>query len=94
MAKLPGTTVMNFVRGPSWIYYRVPPSQHLGRSGKSGNNPIYTEEEKQKFREEPDTMREHRRAMIARTNKAFRMVSSDCTPSKLCHLRCSRVWME
>jgi cation diffusion facilitator CzcD-associated flavoprotein CzcO len=76
MAKLPGTTVTNFVRGPSWIYYRVPPSQHLGRSGKSGNNPNYTEEERKKFREEPETMRDHRRAMIARTNKAFRMVSS------------------
>lgn len=75
MAKLPGTTVTNFVRGPSWIYYRVPPSQHLGRSGKSGNNPMYTEEEKKRFREQPETMTEHRRAMIARTNKAFRMVS-------------------
>ncbi|KIW43726.1 uncharacterized protein PV06_04798 [Exophiala oligosperma] len=82
MAKLPGTTVTNFVRGPSWIYYRVPPSQHLGRSSKSGNNPIYTEEEKKRFREDPDAMREHRRAMIARTNKAFRMFIKDSDANK------------
>jgi hypothetical protein len=74
MAKLPGTTVMNFARGPSWIYYRVPPSQHLGKSGKSGNNPEYTEADKKNFRDNPEAMREHRKAMIGRTNRAFRMV--------------------
>lgn len=72
--KLPGATVTNFARGPSWIYYRVPPSQHLGNSGKSGNNPKYSEEEKRNFREHPEAMREHRKAMINRTNKAFKMV--------------------
>jgi hypothetical protein len=74
MAKLSGATVTNFARGPSWIYYRVPPSQHLGGSGKSGNNPPYTEEEKKNFRDHPEAMREHRAAMIRRTNRAFRMV--------------------
>jgi cation diffusion facilitator CzcD-associated flavoprotein CzcO len=77
MAKLPGTTVTNFARGPSWIYYRVPPSQHLGNSGKKGNNPKYTEEEKKAFRENPELMRDNRRAMINRTNKAFKMVCSE-----------------
>ena len=80
MAKLPGTTVMNFARGSSWIYYRVPPSQHLGSSGKSGNNPDYTEDDKRNFRENPEAMREHRKAMIGRTNRAFRMV---CFPAQL-----------
>lgn len=65
---------MNFVRGASWIYYRVPPSQHLGGEEK-GNNPDYTEEEMREFREHPETMKAVRKAMIARTNKAFRMVS-------------------
>lgn len=74
LVRLPGTTVTNFARGPSWIYYRVPPSQHLGRTDKAGNNPDYTEEEKENFRNHPEAMREHRRAMINRTNKAFRMV--------------------
>ena len=75
MAKLPGTTVMNFARGTAWIYYRVPPSQHLKDKSK-GNNPPYTEEQKYEFRKHPEAMRDHRKAMIARTNKAFRMVSS------------------
>ncbi|KAK5064630.1 hypothetical protein LTR84_000464 [Exophiala bonariae] len=82
MAKLPGTSVMNFARGPSWIYYRVPPSQHLGKSGKSGNNPEYTEAEKKNFRENPDAMREHRKAMIGRTNRAFRMFIKDSEANK------------
>ena len=73
MAKLPGTTVTNFARGSAWIYYRVPPSQHLG--GKSAsNNPLYSEEQKKNFRENPESMKQHRKAMIHRTNKAFRMV--------------------
>jgi cation diffusion facilitator CzcD-associated flavoprotein CzcO len=84
MAKLAGTTVTNFARGPSWIYYRVPPSQHLGKSGKSGNNPKYTEEDKANFRENPEAMKEHRKAMIGRTNRAFRMV---CLTDPLPHLR-------
>ena len=74
LVKLPGTTVTNFTRGPSWIYYRVPPSQHLGNSAKEGNNPKYTEEEKEAFRENPGVLRDTRRAMINRTNKAFKMV--------------------
>jgi cation diffusion facilitator CzcD-associated flavoprotein CzcO len=77
LTRLSGTTVTNFCRGPSWIYYRVPPSQHLGKSGKTGNNPIYSEEEKKRFREDPDALRDHRRDMIRRTNKAFRMVGID-----------------
>lgn len=45
IAMPPGTMVINLARGPSWIYYRVSPSQHLGKSGKSGNNREYTEED-------------------------------------------------
>lgn len=74
LVKLPGTSVTNFCRGPSWIYYRVPPSQHLGKSGKTGKNPTYSEEEKTNFTIAPEKMRDHRRDMIRRTNKAFRMV--------------------
>jgi cation diffusion facilitator CzcD-associated flavoprotein CzcO len=73
LAKLPGTTVTNFARGSAWIYYRVPPSQHLGGKNKS-NNPVYTEEQKREFRCHPESLRAHRKAMIDRTNKAFKMV--------------------
>jgi cation diffusion facilitator CzcD-associated flavoprotein CzcO len=75
MAKLPGTDVINFQRGPTWIYYRVPASKHLGRE-VLGNNPEYTEEEKRRFRENLEVYKSFRKAMILRTNKAFRMVMS------------------
>ena len=74
LARLPGTTVTNFARGSAWIYYRVPPSQHLGGKNGDDKNPLYSEEQKQQFREHPETMKELRKAMIARTNRAFKMV--------------------
>ena len=72
MAKLPGTTVRNFIRGPAWVYYRVPPSKHLGRD-TDDTNPAYLEEEKERFRD-PVQHREYRKGMIHRVNKAFRLV--------------------
>lgn len=72
MAKLPGTTVRNFIRGPAWVYYRVPPSKHLGRE-TDDTNPAYLEEEKERFRD-PVQHREYRKGMIHRVNKAFRLV--------------------
>jgi cation diffusion facilitator CzcD-associated flavoprotein CzcO len=72
MTKLPGTTVKNFIRGPAWVYYRVPPSKHLGRE-TNDPNPEYLETEKEKFRD-PVQHREYRKGIIHRTNKAFRLV--------------------
>ena len=72
MTKLPGTTVRNFIRGPAWVYYRVPPSKHLGRDTED-MNPEYLEEEKERFRD-PVQHREYRKGMINRVNKAFRLV--------------------
>jgi cation diffusion facilitator CzcD-associated flavoprotein CzcO len=69
MRELPGTQVMNFVRGPAWVFYRAPPSAHLGRPTAS-TNPEYTEEEKQKFRD-PVEHWKYRKGIIARTNKSF-----------------------
>ncbi|KAH8897970.1 FAD/NAD(P)-binding domain-containing protein [Thozetella sp. PMI_491] len=69
MAKLPGTDVMNFIRGPSWVYYRAPPSKHLGREFDDPN-PEYTEEEKKKF-QDPEQHLAHRKGIISRTNKSF-----------------------
>jgi len=78
MAKLPGTTVISFQRKPTYIYYRMPPSKLLGRPNISGN-PEYTQEDKQRFREEPGAHRAHRRMLVHRINKAFKMV---CSPSR------------
>lgn len=73
LRKLPGTDVTNFIRGPTYVYYRVPPSKHLGRE-VDDPNPAYTEEEKRNWRENPDELRKYRKGMIHRTNKAFSMV--------------------
>ncbi|KAG4414007.1 hypothetical protein IFR04_012874 [Cadophora malorum] len=72
MANLPGTDVTNFIRGPTWVTYRVSPATHLGRPSDEVN-PSYLEEEKKRFAEHPETMRDHRRAIIGRSTKAFRM---------------------
>ncbi|KAK5400860.1 hypothetical protein LTR06_011171 [Exophiala xenobiotica] len=71
MTKLPGTTVRNFIRGPAWVYYRVPASKHLGRD-TDDSNPAYYEKEKEKYRD-PAQHREYRKGIIHRTNKAFRL---------------------
>ncbi|KAK3311942.1 hypothetical protein B0H66DRAFT_596115 [Apodospora peruviana] len=69
MAKLPETDVKNFIRGPAWVYYRAPPSQHLGRE-TADPNPQYTEEEKARFRD-PEIHQMERKKIIARSNKSF-----------------------
>jgi cation diffusion facilitator CzcD-associated flavoprotein CzcO len=79
MQKLPGTDVTNFMRGPTWVYYRVPPSKHLGRE-VDDPNPAYTDEERRNWRENPDELRKYRKAMINRTNKAFKMVNLNQPP--------------
>ncbi|KAL1955024.1 hypothetical protein VTO42DRAFT_315 [Malbranchea cinnamomea] len=74
MTELPGTQVVNYMRSPAWVYYRVPPSKHLGRK-VDDPNPAYTEEEKERFRD-PVAHREYRKGIIARTNRAFRLVTT------------------
>lgn len=74
MAKLPGTHVTNFIRGPTWVTYRVSPAVHLGRPADEPN-PSYLDTEKKLFAEKPTALRDHRRAIIRRSTKAFRMVA-------------------
>lgn len=69
MAQLPNTVVKNFIRGPAWVYYRAPPSKHLGRDDPDPN-PRYTEEERQRFRD-PVAHWQHRKGIISRTNRSF-----------------------
>ncbi|KAI9372345.1 hypothetical protein BJX61DRAFT_552971 [Aspergillus egyptiacus] len=71
MAKLPGTEVVNYMRSPAWIYYRVPPSKHLGRDTDEVN-PAYSEDDKKKF-QDPEYHRQYRKGIIDRTNKAFKL---------------------
>lgn len=70
MAKLPGTTVKNFIRGPAWVYYRAPSSKHLGRENDDDPNPRYTDEERKRFRD-PEQHLVHRKGIIQRSNKFF-----------------------
>ena len=72
MAELPGNTVKNFARGPAWVYYRVPPSKHMGREADDPN-PAYYDSEKKAFHD-PEVHKQYRKGIIARTNKAFRLV--------------------
>lgn len=69
MARLPGTVVQDFVRGPTWVYYRAPPSKHLGRDDPDPN-PKYTDEERERFND-PEYHLQHRKGIISRTNKSF-----------------------
>lgn len=74
MAKLENTTVTSFQRNPSWIVARLDPGKLLGKPG-AGDNPVYSEDEKKTFREEPMKHREYRRTLVRSINKAFKMVS-------------------
>ncbi|PLN78359.1 FAD/NAD(P)-binding domain-containing protein [Aspergillus taichungensis] len=72
MANLPGTTVVNFMRSPAWVYLRVPPSRHHGNDDPNPNPP-YTEEQIKAF-QDPETHRQYRKGILGRTNKTFRLV--------------------
>lgn len=71
MANLPGTDVVNFMRSPAWIYYRVPPSKHLGREVDEVN-PRYSDDDIKTF-QDPEAHMAYRKGIISRTNKAFRL---------------------
>lgn len=58
-----------------------PPSKLLGRPNISGN-PEYTEEDKRKFRENPAEHRAHRRLLVHRINRAFKMFVKDSPQSE------------
>lgn len=71
MTKLAGTTVRNFIRGPAWVYYRAPPSKHLGRDDPDPN-PRYTDQDREYF-QDPANHLKHRKQIISRTNKSFQI---------------------
>lgn len=61
--------MQNFIRGGAWVYYRAPPSKHMGRE-VDDPNPAYTEAEKEKFRD-PAQHQQYRKGIVSRTNKSF-----------------------
>lgn len=67
MAKLPGTEVQNFIRGPAWVYNRASPSKRT-----RDHNFTYSEKEKEHFRN-PEYHLQYRKGILDRTEKAFCM---------------------
>ncbi|KAL6247334.1 hypothetical protein RBB50_005680 [Rhinocladiella similis] len=81
LAKLPGTNVVSFQRSPTYIYYRMAPSKLLNRDDISGN-PVYTEEDKRRFREDPAHLRQYRKTIVHKINNAFKMFIKDTPANK------------
>lgn len=82
MAKLPGTQVTSYQRGPTWIFSRMDPGRLVGKTN-GGADPIYTAEEKRNFEINKEAHRAYRRTLIHRTNQAFTMVSKTFPPLSL-----------
>ena len=72
MAKLEGTDVTSFQRGPTWVVSRHTPAKLVGSDDPSPN-PEYREEDKQKFRN-PEEMKRYRKLIQGNVNAAFKLV--------------------
>ncbi|KXS95126.1 hypothetical protein AC578_2889 [Pseudocercospora eumusae] len=71
MAKLPGTVVTSFQRGPTWIVSRHQPAKLMGRDDPNPN-PEYLPEEKERLRD-PTEMKKYRKNIQGTMNKNFRL---------------------
>lgn len=74
MAKLPGTQITSFQRGPTWVVNTFSPASLLGKDDPA-YNPEYTEEEKKEFREDEVKHNAYRKKLIHNINDGFKMVS-------------------
>ncbi|KAK5252318.1 hypothetical protein LTS06_003185 [Exophiala xenobiotica] len=72
MAKLEGTRVTSFQRGPTWVVSTMSPASLLGKDDTS-YNPEYTEDEKKRFRDEPGLHHKYRKTIIDSINDSFKM---------------------
>ncbi|KAK5065320.1 hypothetical protein LTR84_001158 [Exophiala bonariae] len=72
MAKLPGTKVTSFQRGPTWIVSTMNPASLLGKDDQA-YNPEYTDEEKQAFENDPKKHHQYRKQIIHSINDSFKM---------------------
>lgn len=71
MAKLDGTQVISFQRGPTWVVSRHQPAKLVGSDDPSFN-PEYKESDKEKFRD-PAELKKYRKLVQGNINKAFRV---------------------
>lgn len=73
MAKIEGTQVTSFQRGPTWVVSTMNPASLLGKQDPA-YNPAYTEKDKAMFREMPEKHNEYRKKIIHSINDSFKMV--------------------
>jgi cation diffusion facilitator CzcD-associated flavoprotein CzcO len=71
MAALPGTEITSFQRGPTWVFSRMTPGSLVGSDDPS-YNPVYREEDKQRF-QDPEELKRYRKLVQGGINKAFKM---------------------
>jgi hypothetical protein len=76
MAKLDGTEVISFQRGPTWIVSHGLPARSSAKDGTRVYNPPYTEEQKKTFREDPAEHNKYRKSLINGMNKSFKLVGT------------------
>lgn len=69
MAKLDGTQVTSFQRGPTWVVSRHQPAKLVGSNDPSFN-PEYKDADKEKFRD-PAELKKYRKLVQGNINKAF-----------------------
>ncbi|OQU97519.1 hypothetical protein CLAIMM_03444 [Cladophialophora immunda] len=72
LAKLPGTKVTSFQRGPTWVVSTMNPASLLGKNDHA-YNPEYTAEEKHEFANDPGKHHEYRKKIIHSINDGFKM---------------------
>lgn len=73
LAKLPGTKVTSFQRGPTWVVSTMNPASLLGKDDPA-YNPEYTDEEREDFLNNPQKHHEYRKKIIHNINDGFKMV--------------------
>lgn len=79
MARLSGTDVISFQRGPTWVVNTMNPAALLGKDNLD-YNPIYTEEEKKSFRDNKMEHNQYRKRLIQNINDGFKMVGQPHIP--------------
>ena len=72
VAALPGTKVTCFQRTPTWVVSRHTPAKLVGSDDPS-TNPIYRDVDKEKFRTQPDALKEYRKLIVGNVNRGFRI---------------------
>lgn len=71
MAKLEGSQVTSFQRGPTWVVSRHTPAKLVGSDDPSPN-PVYRVEDKERFKD-PDAIKKYRKTVQGNVNAAFKM---------------------